>query len=280
MTAAISHTNDLSGWLACLELEFSFRHRQTTLTRNRHTGPLRIQRPFYPEKKACHAYILHPPGGIAGGDRLEIQAVVKTDAAALMTTPGATKFYRSDGRKAHQTQSFHVEKNGNLEWFPQESIFFPGAKAEVLTRIELDKEAGFIGWDIYCLGLPVCNHNFNSGFLKISLEINRDGCPLYLDRLRITNKSDMGRISSLRGFSVCGSFTAVGATKDMMDPLRQIISVNSGAYAGVTLMDDLLVARYLGDSSAEAKHLFWSLWKWLRPRLLGREVCTPRIWST
>lgn len=274
------YANNISGWFASLELEFELRERRTILARNRHTGPLRVQRLLYPEESVCHTYILHPPGGVVGGDRLETHAAVKTGAATLATTPGATKFYRSGGRKSFQENLFGVENGGSLEWFPQETIVYPGAEANIITRINLEKEAGFIGWDVMCIGLPACNQTFASGYLDTSIEINREGRPLFTDRLRIRGADDLDRPAGMRGFSVCASFMAAGATSEMPNRLRKKLETKSDCLTGITLMDDLLVARYLGNSSFEAKKVFETLWTWLRPRLSGREACPPGIWST
>ena len=201
MALPLPYEDNPQGWFAGLELEFEPRHGRTVLAKNRHTGPLRLQRLLYPESRVCHAYILHPPGGVVGGDQLRTQAAVKTGASALVTTPGATKFYRSDGRKARQENQLHVEKNGRIEWLPQETIIYPEANAEIVTRIDLEEGAGFVGWDILCIGLPACNQNFNSGFLKSSIELSREGDPLLADRLRVTGTADRNRPAGLRGFS-------------------------------------------------------------------------------
>ena len=117
------------GWQASLRLGFAPRAARTALVHREQRGPLAVQRPFYPEGDTCHLYLLHPPGGVVGGDRLDIEARTTGEAHALVTTPGATKFYLSAGHTAHQTQRLRVGAGGALEWLPQENIFFPGALA-------------------------------------------------------------------------------------------------------------------------------------------------------
>jgi urease accessory protein len=272
--------NHPQGWFARLDLEFVSRGDFTVLQKNHHTGPLRLQRPLYPEKAVCHACLLHPPGGVVGGDRLELHAAVKSNAAALITTPGATKFYRSGGTKAVQENFFYVEKKGRLEWLPQEIIVFPGADADSTTRVNLSKQSGFIGWEILCIGLPACGQRFAPGYLRTTFEITREGSPLFTDRLRVTEKDDLSRPSGLRDYPICANFVATGCRPDMLKPLRRILNAKQDKTAAITLMDDLLVARYIGNSSSEAKNLFQELWTWLRPHLSGRKACPPRIWLT
>ena len=90
--------NPDKSWQARLELSFQLSGGRTILARRQHVGPLIVQRPFYPEgPEVCHTYLLHPPAGIAAGDRIEAAVSVEEGAHVLLTTPGAAKWYRSGG---------------------------------------------------------------------------------------------------------------------------------------------------------------------------------------
>ncbi|MBI5063291.1 MAG: urease accessory protein UreD [Desulfatitalea sp.] len=268
------------GWQANLALEFSSRQGLTILSGNRHTGPLRVQRPLYPEAQVCHACLLHPPGGVVGGDRLRLDVEVKSGAAALITTPGATKFYRSGGARAIQENRLCIESNAWLEWLPQESIVYPDADARIATRVNLAEGAGFMGWEIVCIGLPACGRPFADGWLETGFDLCEAGRPRFKDRLRVHGQEDLQRPAGLRGRTVSATFLTTGGRPEMLAPLREILQGDATRLTGITLMEDLLVARYLGDSSAEAKRLFQEIWTWLRPILSGRKACPPRIWET
>src|SRR5690606_30424398 len=112
------------GWRAELALRFELRGPRTVLAGRRHYGPLRVQRPFYPEGAPCHTYVLHPPGGVVGGDRLHMDIRLEPGSHALLTMPGATKFYRSAGATSLLQQHFHVGEDAVLEWLPQDNILF------------------------------------------------------------------------------------------------------------------------------------------------------------
>ena len=151
-----------SSWKASLSLEFGFADQKTTLSRKVHDGPLVVQKPLYPEgHEVCHAIVVHPPGGIAGGDELSLQVKTGNGASTLLTTPGAAKWYRSAGPWAKQSVAFDVQ--GALEWLPQETIVFDGALAESAYDVYLGAEAGFIGWDIVCLGRTGSGERFTRG---------------------------------------------------------------------------------------------------------------------
>ncbi|MBF0256921.1 MAG: urease accessory protein UreD, partial [Gammaproteobacteria bacterium] len=236
-----------------------------------------VQRPFYPEGALCHCYLLHPPGGVVGGDRLEIDVRVAAGAAALITSPGATKFYASAGEQARQEQLLRVAAGASLEWLPQENIFFPAALARVQTRVELEPGARFIGWDCQCLGRPVIGERFSVGQLDLGWQIHRGGRPLLLERLRI-DPERLDGAAGLRGEPVTATLLATPAGQAELEQVRALVEV--GASVGVTLLDDLLVLRYLGDSTEQCRRLFVQAWARLRPSVIGHEPCPPRIWAT
>ncbi len=270
------------GWKARLRLRFapgSKDGKTTVLAENRHSGPLVVQRPLYPEEEVCHVCVLHPPGGVVGGDRLHLRLRIEPGGHGLVTTPGATKFYRTDGRPAEQCNELRVE-GGVLEWFPQDSIVFPGAQATISTLVDLDAAAAFIGWEIVSLGLPTRGQRFDAGSLVSRFEITRENRSLLRDRLEIEGPSRLDSVIGLRGFPVSGLFVATGCTPEMVEPLRDLVTHGRNRLVGLTLLDELLVARYLGESTFEARQIFQRLWAWLRPALYGRAPCPPRIWNT
>ena len=129
-------------WHARLEVGIARRGAASVAVHRRHSGPLRLQKALHPEGPSlAHLLVVHPPAGIAGGDRLEIDIDVDVDANALVTTPGATKWYRSEGARAHQAVALTVARGACLEWLPQENIVFDGADVETSTTIDCARGA-------------------------------------------------------------------------------------------------------------------------------------------
>lgn len=273
-----------AGWQARLNLEYGQRGDATILTRRDHVGPLRVQKPFYPEGgKVCHTLVLHPPAGIVGGDELMIAASVGGNAHALLTTPGAGKWYRSAAPWATQQLKFAVGEDAALEWLPQETIVFDGARAAMQTSVSLAATASFVGWEVLCLGRRAAGERFDSGALTMTTRIEREGRPIWLERGRLEGGSALlYSPAGLAGFSVSATLLAAGKnlTPLLLAACRALVPVESGALHGLTLLPDLLVARYLGHSSEAARAWFVALWRLLRPAMLAREAHRPRIWNT
>ncbi len=270
----------VSSWKARLALDFAFQNEKTVLAGKSHDGPLVVQKPLYPEGgELCHAIVVHPPGGIAGGDELALSATVGQKAAALLTTPGATKWYRSAGAWATQSVVFDVK--GALEWLPQESIIFEGARAALETEIRLAPGARYIGWEILCLGRTGSGERFTRGECALRSRLRIGQRTVWLEQGRIeAGGTRMHARAGLGGHSVSGTLIAAGAPVDdaLLAACRRLVpGTGRGA---VTRLPELLVARVLGDSSETAKRYFTQLWALLRPRFIGRDAVEPRIWRT
>lgn len=268
-----------SSWEAQLDLTFTNRPDKTVLSKRKQKGPLAVQRAFYPEDKVCHLYILHPPGGVVGGDQLNINIDIEEQAQALLTTPGATKFYKSQGYFAYQQQSLNLDDEASLEWLPQENIYFPGAKVRMRTQINLAETARLIAWEIHCLGLPANGQKFTEGELRLDFALLRNERPTVLERMKI-NESRSLSITGLRGNSVMAMFVATPSDNDMLTLARTVLEDYSTLLLAATLVDDCLLIRYLGNSTAQCRTIFTRLWMALRPMILEREASVPRIWAT
>jgi len=267
-------------WKADLFLEFSPRDARTVISGKRHDGPLVVQKPLYPEgNTVCHAIVVHPPGGIAGGDELVLEVRTKKQASALLTTPGAAKWYRSAGPLARQALRFDVA--GTLEWLPQETIVFDGARAELECEVDLAPEAAFLGWDIVCLGRTGSGERFTRGSYRFVTRVRREGRLLWQERGLVQGGARLlDSPVGLAGRPVFGTlfFSVSNLNQDLLNETRKI-SPHEGEGA-VTLLPGILLARYLGGSSESAKRYFAALWAVLRPALCGRAAAEPRIWRT
>ncbi|NYS62487.1 urease accessory protein UreD [Vreelandella salicampi] len=272
-------------WAAALNLTFAYRSGATRLVHARHQGPLRVQRPFYPEgrDRACHVYVLHPPGGLVSGDALTISAHVENGAHALLTTPAANKLYKADSQGVAWTQQtrLSVEDGATLEWLPQETIAFDGSRGQQRTQIDLHGSARCLGWEVMALGRPASDLPYVSGRIEQHFRLTLDGKPLWLERqpLDPTHPRFTGRWGQ-GGATVQATLWAVGLADApaAIEALREVLPDNPRW--AVTVRHGVLLLRYLGNSRNEAWGLCEQAWQLLRPRLIEREAHTPRIWLT
>ncbi len=270
-----------SGWQASLQLEFEQRDSRTVLAYRKHHGPLGVQRAFYPEQACPHIYILHPPGGVVGGDQLSIDISLQSGAHALVTSPAAAKFYRSAGDQAKLHQTLHLADYAKLEWLPQETIYYNAAEVCSTTRVELDENSCFIGWEMYCLGRPAANEYFTQGHISQRLEIRRKDIPLWLEQTAISGNGEMLQAPwGMSGRALAATMVAVGPVDGLAEEIRQHVSAIAGDYFSVTRLDDVLVCRYLGTEAQRARQCLVAAWQLIRPKLLGLPACEPRIWNT
>jgi urease accessory protein len=266
-------------WHAELELGYGRFGDSTRPTLRRHQGPLRVQKHLYAEgPEVCQHIIVHPPGGIAGGDRLDIRAHVGPDAWAQLTSPGAAKWYRAAG-PAYQQLDLTVDAGATLEWLPQETIVFSAAQAELTTRIELHGDARVLYWDMVALGRPASGERFDLGHFQSQVEIRRNGQLLWHERQRITGND--GLLDSPIGLGGKPVFATLLVTGEASSELLEVCrSLGHPVRGDLTQLPGLLVARCLADEALHARAWLIACWKLLRPALLGREAVAPRIWST
>ncbi|VVM90863.1 Urease accessory protein UreD [Pseudomonas fluorescens] len=266
-------------WHAELELGYARFGDSTRPVLRRHQGPLRVQKHLYAEgPQVCQHIIVHPPGGIAGGDRLDISAHVGADAWAQITSPGAAKWYRAAG-PAYQQLVLKVAAGATLEWLPQETIIFSAAQAELTTNIELEGDARLFYWDVVALGRPASGERFDRGHFQAQLQIRRDGQLLWHERQRIVGAD--GLLDSPIGLDGQPVFATLLVTGEVdAGLLEQCRSLTHDVRGDLTQLPGLLVARCLASEALLARGWLIDVWRLLRPALLGREAVLPRIWST
>lgn len=264
------------------------REGERTLVHDRHHGPMRVLRSLYPEGPGiCHTVLVHPPGGVAEGDTLNVNGTIGAGAHALVTTPGATRFLRSNGASAMQAVELHVQTGGRLEWLPLETLVHAGAQAESRWSCTLAVGAEMIGWDVLGLGLPASGQPFDRGSVLQSIELPG----LWLERGR-TDGSDRRLLDSPLGWAgrrVLG--TAWFAAGTTLTPTRReallhaarnaLAGVTGPPHAGVTSTDGrLVVVRTLAYNVEAAMALLCAIWLAWRVAAWGTAATTPRLWRT
>jgi len=280
-----------ASWVATLSLGFKADNTRTYLANKIHSGPLVIQKTLHPEgSKVCHGIIIHPPGGVAGGDALTLNVQMAQNAHALLTTPGAGKWYKANGAVASQHLQFELAENATLEWLPQENILFDGAALHFSADIQLAPTARYAGWEILCFGRQAKGETWRTGLLKQKLTIKRAQKLIWQEsaHLKAGDRFFESAIG-LGGNVISGSFViAAGAVPSHLLAACQAFQ-NTGTFGadldrtasfGVTALPEIFSARYVGMSAQLARQYFEGLWHILRPWYVSLPAARPRIWNT
>ena len=274
-------------WRGQLTLDYR-RDGERCIARDRHDGPLRVLASLYPESPSiCHNVLVHPPGGIVGGDELHIAVTLSDAAHALITTPGATRFYRSTGETATQTLSAEVAAGARLEWLPLENIAHSGCLAQNRMCFRLAEGAEMIGWDVLALGLPASNQPFERGRYTQSIELPGR----WLER-GVVDASDRRLLDSPLGWAghrvmgtmwfACGAALHSDRRSALLDAARAVADGHAlKATAGSTSPHDgVVVLRVLSPNVEPAMNLLGAVWTHWRQLAWGLGPGVPRVWRT
>ncbi len=272
-------------WHATLSLDYRL-DAQRTVLRHEHDGPLRIFKSLYPESDAiCHNVLIHPPGGLVGGDVLDVTVHVGSGAHGLISTPGATRFYASDGLPATQQVALTLDAGARLEWLPLEALAYPGCTAHNTLRATLAEGAELMAWDVTALGLPLAGQPFTQGCFSQRLEIPG----LWLEQARI-DAADTRLLASplgLGGQRCLGTLLLASGTAFSRERREQLLEVAraaledeaDGVRAGATCPNpQMLVVRAVAPLVEPLMARLQRVWAALRPAAWGLGATPPRIW--
>jgi urease accessory protein len=274
-------------WHARLELAYR-RDGARCIVHDLHQGPLRVLASLYPEGPAvCHNVLVHPPAGIVGGDVLELDISVAAGAHALITTPGASRFYRSAGDTARQSVHARLAPGARLEWLPQETICRRGALAHNLLRFDLEPGAEMIGWDVLALGLPASGEDFDQGRYTQAIELPG----VWLERALIDGR-DRRLLDSPLGWArhrvlatlwlAAGSKLEGKRRESLLEAARECTAADplQRSAGSTSPHDELVLLRVLAPRVEPALHLLNAVWQRWRSLAWQLPPCPPRVWRT
>lgn len=272
-------------WRARLSLHYR-RDGERTTALDRHEGPLRVLQRLYPEGPGiCHHVIVHPPGGIVGGDELAVDVVAEAGCHAVITTPGAARFYRSDGPEASQRATLALAEGARVEWLPMETIAHSGCRAENRLALTLEPGAEALGWDVLALGLPAAGQGFDSGHVQQHLEMPGR----WLERGRIAADDALLLYSplGLAGHGVLGTLwlaagsPLVPARRDALLEAARAAADGQALPAGATApQPTVVVLRALAHRVEPLMQLFMQVRAAWRQAAWGLAAQPPRVWRT
>jgi len=279
-------------WHGQLQLNYTHDGERTTAL-DRHNGPLRVLQRLYPEGPGvCHHVLVHPPGGIAGGDVLDVQVQMAEGCHALITTPGATRFYKSQGNEAVQSLHARLSPGTRLEWLPLEALAYRGCRAVNRMRFDLAPGAEMMGWDVLALGLPAAGEHFDDHTFahgRFTQEIHLPGT--WLERGTVAAR-DATLLDSPLGWDgrrvmatlwwASGAPASLQHREALLQAARELQADSPlASHSGSTSPNaQVVVLRVLAERVEPAMALLTAVWARWRHAAWGLAPCAPRVWRT
>jgi urease accessory protein len=245
-----------------------------------------VQKALYPEgEEVCHAVIVHPPGGIAGGDQLSVEIKLEANSRAVVITPAAAKWYKAPRQPCSQQTTIRLANGSMLDWLPQENIFYNATHAISTFTLQIEPGASAIGWEIGLLGRQESGERWTEGCLRFANTIERaDGLPLWVERLRLDASAPLRMASQcLDGFNSFATLWAVGAacTGEVAEELASDLPFEAELRAGATsLPGGILLVRGLAKDVERLRETMINCWLRLRPLVHGLPARRLRLWAT
>ena len=276
----------MTGWYAKLNIHYA-KAGPKTVAKFAHEGPLRVLQSLYPEGEAvCHNVLVHPPSGLVGGDTLDMGLHLDPNTHALLTTPGATRFYRSEQGLATQRMQAVVQDGARLEWLPLETLAYNGCHGLNHVTLELQGQAEMMAWDITALGLPNADLPFETGQLQQHLEIKgvwlERGLLEAQDHRLMDGPLGLAKNRCLATLVLASGLAFSRERRELALVLARACmrDIPAHVHAGVTSPHaKVVVLRTLSPLVEPAQHLMRHVWATWRKNLWHMGEQTPRIWS-
>lgn len=244
-------------------------------------APLRVLFPDPPAGDPPHAALVTTSGGLAGGDRLEVAVKAGPQAALLVVGSAAEKVYRSTWADTVMEVALNAAAGARLEYLPQETILFEGARLRRTTRIDVAAESKVLAGEILIFGRAARAEKLTCGLVREAWEIRRDGRLIWADALHLEN--DLAALlAAPAGFNGATAAAAVVCLGTDPAALRDQARALNADYAGrfaAGVIKDILVARWLDNDAMRLRGAFATTWKTLRHATLDLPARLPRLWD-
>lgn len=262
------------------DIAFACRAGITHLKTLYHRAPLRVLFPHPTPGDVPLAALVTTSGGLVGGDRLSVRAAALDGARALVTAQAAEKVYRSAGADVSVDMDLVTGAGAWLEWLPQETILFDGARLHRLTRIHAATGSRLLAGEMLAFGRAARGEQLCTGLVRDAWEVVYGGRLVWADAFQL--EGDLHGLlehpAGLAGAKACA--TAVYVAEDAAAHLTAARGMldNSGVRVAATCVGGVLVVRWHGADGAAVRRSFGSFWSAFRCTVGGLPPCLPRLW--
>ncbi|MGA0825598.1 MAG: urease accessory protein UreD [Burkholderiaceae bacterium] len=299
----------LESWQAKLCLRADCPRGETRVRKLHQQGPLQIQKILYPEGPSiAHAFVLHPPSGIAQDDQLRIEISAVQESHSVYCAPGATRWYRSfpgAPRPAQQHILLNLSQRSSLEWLPYENLYFDQTWAQNTLEVRLEPGCRLLGWDVHQFGRSSCNESWIGGRALTSFSLYLSNKLIWIERARWLSEGMEAQNDhhQLAGYSIVGSLWAFGPrlNEETYEALAASLPFDRSCVAGVSQLltssykrdvsvdnqpvdgkneEALLIMRFVSKNPEQARTICERTRAFLRPLIMKEDGSDLRIWAT
>ena len=258
-----------------LRLRFARSGGNTILAQSRFSLPLQVLTPLTLADGASYLMLLNPTGGVLGGDHLITEILQEAGTHVCLTTPSATRIYRTAEKPAILETVIRVGEGATLEYFPDHVIPHKGSSLRQSVRIEMARGSRAIVLDSMASGRVAHGERWAFTELDSRTEVYALGRPVYLNRTRIapaTKRPDrLGLMEEFDYLSCVGVFADEfprwkELSAAMNDGLKSTPQIHGGA---TVLSRGGCVARFLARSAFDMTLANKQLWDAAREQLAG-----------
>jgi urease accessory protein len=221
-----------------LRLQFVRRGAVTALIGCRYRLPLQVLAPMTLDDPAALVSILNPTGGLVGGDRLTITVDVGPGAHACLTTPAATKVYRTAGAAAEQDAHLRLAPDAVLEWVPDHTIPFRGSALRQRLRVDMGEGARLILVDAFAAGRIARGEAWQFRRLESAVSVADQQGWLFRDRFVLEGQPMWSRLGFTEGRPYFATVALLGrdGLADLRGDLEAVLTAPAGVAGGVGLL--------------------------------------------
>lgn len=265
-----------------LRLKFEKRDHRTVLAESFSVMPMQAFPPFYPDETGCaYAYLVNPTGGLVGGDRIEIEIAIQEHAHAFVTTPSATKIYRSLGPFASQEMRVTLKNQAIFEYLPQYIIPFAQSRYFQKTKIQMEEDTRALILDFFTTGRLARGEHLQFEEYRSHTEVEYCGELMLSDRFSLNpSDTDYSSLGFLESFSAAAVLYIIFDNPPLEAPLindlRQIIQGVKNVVGGVSILPSKgVVVRLMGNSTSFIEKTVFQIWSVARKQILSLDSYSP-----
>jgi urease accessory protein len=231
-------------------------HRIEGVTRRRHlheSGSLRVRFPS-PEAEGLSAVFVNTAGGIAGGDRFDIEISAGEGSRLAVTTAAAEKVYRAAGPAARLNITLKAEASSHLAWLPQETILFDRARVERRIDIELAESASLLLCEIVVFGRAAMGERMLSGEFVDRWRLSRSGRLVFAENIRLDGDigEKLARPAVANGGAAIGTALIVPGDEALVERIREATASFAGE-VGISSWNGFAMARFCAQDAGKLR---------------------------